>query len=44
MIWDMTELPLAYYLPQGYGHFEPTEATTSPWTPGLSTAGRPPRC
>ena len=37
----MTELPLAYYLPLGDGHFEPTEATTSPWDTGAQHGGPP---
>jgi Thioesterase-like superfamily len=41
MISDMTELPPAYYLPLGDGHFEPTEATTSPWDAGAQHGGPP---
>jgi len=37
----MTELPAAYYLPLGDGHFEPTEATTSPWDAGAQHGGPP---
>ena len=37
----MTELPAAYYLPLGDGHFEPTEATTSPWDTGAQHGGPP---
>ena len=37
----MTELPAAYYLPLGDGHFEPTEATTSPWDSGAQHGGPP---
>ena len=37
----MTELPPAYYLPLGDGHFEPTEATTSPWDAGAQHGGPP---
>ena len=41
MISGMTELPPAYYLPLGDGHFEPTEATTSPWDAGAQHGGPP---
>src|SRR5450755_667363 len=37
----MTELPPAYYLHLGDGHFEPTEATTSPWDAGAQHGGPP---
>ena len=37
----MTELPPAYYLPLGDGHFEPTEATTSPWDTRAQHGGPP---
>ena len=37
----MIELPPAYYLPLGDGHFEPTEATTSPWDAGAQHGGPP---
>ena len=35
------ELPPAYYLPLGDGHFEPTDATTSPWDPAAQHGGPP---
>lgn len=41
MISGMTELPAAYYLPLGDGHFEPTEATTSPWDTRAQHGGPP---
>ncbi len=41
MICNMTELPAAYYHPLGDGHFEPTEATTSPWDAGAQHGGPP---
>ncbi len=41
MISVMTELPAAYYLPLGDGHFEPTEATTSPWDTQAQHGGPP---
>ena len=37
----MIELPPAYYLPLGDRHFEPTEATTSPWDAGAQHGGPP---
>jgi hypothetical protein len=37
----MPELPPAYYLPLGDGHFDPTEATTSPWDAGAQHGGPP---
>ena len=41
MISGMTDLPAAYYLPLGDGHFEPTEATTSPWDTRAQHGGPP---
>ncbi len=41
MISGMTELPAAYYLPLGDGHFEPTEATSSPWDTRAQHGGPP---
>ena len=35
------ELPPAYYLPLGDGHFEPTDATTSPWDAAAQHGGPP---
>lgn len=37
----MTDLPPAYYLPLGGSHFEPTDATTSPWDNSAQHGGPP---
>ena len=37
----MNDLPPAYYLPLGDGHFQPTEATTSPWDAAAQHGGPP---